>query len=130
MEIGLWSYNVVSARMLCLSKQGNIGDLAPSPPPSPRSTCHNVKLFGVVSLHLFRKEIDVIVMAAVSSTGPAGEDSNREVGYNRSACTECQRRKQKVRAYGLVHESLESPRLKQPFTRPGHRGSASRIGCG
>ncbi|OAA48679.1 Transcription factor [Metarhizium rileyi] len=34
-------------------------------------------------------------MAAAVSTGVAVDDSSRETGYNRSACTECQRRKQK-----------------------------------
>ncbi|EFZ00415.2 Fungal specific transcription factor [Metarhizium robertsii ARSEF 23] len=34
-------------------------------------------------------------MAAAASTSVPVDDSNRETGYNRSACTECQRRKQK-----------------------------------
>ncbi|KAG8421189.1 hypothetical protein J3458_003087 [Metarhizium acridum] len=34
-------------------------------------------------------------MATTASTSVPVDDSNRETGYNRSACTECQRRKQK-----------------------------------
>lgn len=45
---------------------------------------------------LVQRESDIRVMATAVSTSAPVDDSNREAGYNRSACTECQRRKQKV----------------------------------